>query len=197
MEGNAKTQESVISRHPNVHFSSQSSEWETPQALFDEYDRQYGFTLDVCASHENAKCDFYCTQEGTFFKGIDDRWGKHDGLSMPWIDEICWMNPPYGREIGAWVGKAASESKNGALVVALLPARTDTRWFHEWIYNKENVSIEFLKGRLKFGRSKNSAPFPSMICVFSPPSPVDPKPIKDDIFMRNALISKLSLDKRL
>jgi site-specific DNA-methyltransferase (adenine-specific) len=77
------------------------------------------------------------------------------------------MNPPYGRDLGKWVKKAADEAKRGATVVALLPARTDTKWFHDHIYKKPYVQIEFLKGRLKFGSSKNSAPFPSMIVVFT------------------------------
>ena len=133
-----------------VMFSSKKTEWETPQALFDELNREFGFTLDVCALPENAKCDLFFTP-------------KTDGLSQSWKGHMCWMNPPYGREIGKWVKKAYEESQRGATVVCLLPARTDTRWFHEYCTKGE---IRFIKGRLKFGGCKNSAPFPSMIVIF-------------------------------
>jgi len=133
-----------------VMFSSKKTEWETPRALFDELNREFGFTLDVCALPENAKCDLFFTP-------------KTDGLSQSWKGHMCWMNPPYGREIGKWVKKAYEESQRGATVVCLLPARTDTRWFHEYCTKGE---IRFIKGRLKFGGCKNSAPFPSMIVIF-------------------------------
>lgn len=136
----------------DIMFSSKTDLWETPQEFFDELDREFHFTLDVCALPENTKCSRYYTPE-------------QDGLSQPW-EGVCWCNPPYGREIGAWVRKALFSSAGGATVVMLLPARTDTRWFHEYIYNK--AEIRFIKGRLKFGNSKNSAPFPSMLVVFRP-----------------------------
>lgn len=136
----------------DVMFSSKTDLWETPQELFDELNHEFHFTLDVCALPENAKCSRYYTPE-------------QDGLSQPW-EGVCWCNPPYGREIGAWVRKALFSSARGATVVMLLPARTDTRWFHEYIWNK--AEIRFIKGRLKFGGSKNSAPFPSMLVVFRP-----------------------------
>lgn len=82
---------------------------------------------------------------------------EQDGLSMPW-------NPPYGRQVGQWVKKAYMSAQTGALVVMLLPARTDTAWFHDYIYRR--AEIRFVRGRLKFGGSRNSAPFPSMVCVF-------------------------------
>lgn len=123
-------------------FSSQSDMWETPQELFDKYNEIYHFETDVCAVPENAKCEKYYTPE-------------KDGLVQEWMG-VCWCNPPYGREIGKWI-KKAHESK--ATVVMLLPARTDTKWCLPY------GEIKFLKGRLKFG-GKNSAPFPSMICVF-------------------------------
>ena len=133
-------------------FSSKKTEWETPQALFDELDREFGFTLDVCALPENAKCDLFFTPE-------------MDGLSRSWKGYTCWMNPPYGREIKKWVGKAWGENRyNRTTVVCLLPARTDTRWFHDYIYNK--AKIRFLKGRIKFVGAENSAPFPSMIAIY-------------------------------
>ena len=129
-------------------FSSKTDMWETPQNFFDELNKEFRFTCDVCAIEENAKCAKFYTPE-------------QDGLKQTWGGGVCWMNPPYGREIGKWV-KKASESK--ATVVCLLPARTDTRWFHDYIYGK--AEIRFVRGRLKFGGSKNSAPFPSMVVVF-------------------------------
>ena len=135
----------------DVMFSSATDLWETPQDFFDKLDAEFGFTTDVCAVPENAKCDCYFTPEV-------------DGLSIAWAGR-CWMNPPYGRKIGKWVKKAHDEVERGVpLVVCLLPARTDTKWFHDYIYGK--AEIRFIRGRLKFGGSKNSAPFPSMIVIF-------------------------------
>ena len=132
-------------------FSSKKEEWETPQALFDELNEEFHFDVDVCALPENAKCDRYYTPE-------------IDGLKQDWRG-VCWCNPPYGRKIGEWVAKAA---KSEAVVVMLLPARTDTRWFHDFIYKAENADIRFIRGRLKFGGAENSAPFPSMLVIFRP-----------------------------
>lgn len=123
--------------------------WETPQSFFDKLNKEFIFELDVCANAENAKCDKYFTEE-------------IDGLNQEWKG-ICWMNPPYGREIGKWVKKAYVSSLNGAIIVCLLPARTDTRWWHDYCMHGE---IRFVKGRLKFGNSKNSAPFPSAVVIF-------------------------------
>ena len=110
----------------SVHFSSATCEWETPQALFEELNRIFGgFTLDPYATAENAKCARYFTRED-------------DGLTQPWSGKV-FMNPPYGREIGRWVEKAHWVSLEGALVVCLLPARTDTRWWHE--YGKKGMCI--------------------------------------------------------
>lgn len=135
-------------------FSSKTDLWETPQDFFDRLNDEFHFNVDVCATPENAKCDKYFTKE-------------NDGLSQSWgMGHTCWCNPPYGREIGKWVQKAYLSSRDGNTVVMLLPARTDTKWFHEYIYNQ--AEIRFIKGRLKFGNSKNSAPFPSMIVVFKP-----------------------------
>ena len=133
----------------SVHFSSATDLWATPLAFFDELNKEFGFELDVCALPENAKCEKYYTPE-------------IDGLKQQWRG-ICWMNPPYGREIGAWMKKAYESSLDGATVVCLVPARTDTRWFHDFAMRGE---IRFIKGRLKFGDSKNSAPFPSAVVVF-------------------------------
>lgn len=134
----------------DVHFSSKTDDWATPQDFFDKVAERFPFTLDVCATPENAKCEQFFTKE-------------HDGLQQKW-EGVCWMNPPYGREIGHWVHKAyASSWINGATVVCLVPARTDTKWWHDYCLKGE---IEFIKGRLKFGGSKNSAPFPSALVVF-------------------------------
>ena len=130
-------------------FSSASDLWETPQDLFDEFDREFHFTLDACALPENAKVGEYYTPE-------------QDGLSQPWTG-VCWCNPPYGRKIGLWVKKGLLSSLQGATVVMLLPARTDTKWFHDYILNR--AEVRFLRGRLKFG-GVHQAPFPSMLAVF-------------------------------
>ncbi|PTF10627.1 DNA N-6-adenine-methyltransferase [Staphylococcus devriesei] len=135
-----------------VHYSSKSNEWATPQNLFDELNDEFNFTLDPCATDENAKCGKYFT--------IED-----DGLSKDWSKDVVFMNPPYGREIKKWIKKAYEESLNGATVVCLIPARTDTTYWHDFIFDKAN-DIRFLRGRLKFGNSKNSAPFPSAIVVY-------------------------------
>lgn len=142
-----------------VIFSSKSAEWETPQWLFDKYNDIYHFDLDVCASDTNHKCINYFTKE-------------QDGLMQNWAGHTCWMNPPYGREIIHWISKAWATiaiRDPHTIVVALLPARTDTKWFHQFIYKlTPYTEIEFLKGRLKFGGyiGKNAAPFPSMIVKF-------------------------------
>lgn len=133
-----------------VHFTSETDLWETPQELFDKYNDVYNFEVDVCANEQNKKCDkFYSKEE--------------DGLSKTWSG-VCWMNPPYGRGIGKWIEKAYNSSLSGATVVCLLPSRTDTKWFHDFC---KKGDIEFLKGRLKFGNSTNNAPFPSMVVVFN------------------------------
>jgi phage N-6-adenine-methyltransferase len=135
----------------DVHYSSKTDLWETPADLFETIKADYNPTLDVCAIPENAKCDRYFTPE-------------QDGLSQEW-EGVCWMNPPYGRAIGKWVKKAYEASQRGATVVCLLPARTDTAWWHDYVMRGR---IKFLRGRLKFGGGKNSAPFPSAIVVFDP-----------------------------
>jgi phage N-6-adenine-methyltransferase len=139
----------------NVHFSSETDDWATPQGLYDLLDTEFGFQLDVCASEQNAKCERYFTR--------DD-----DGLTRTW-EGVCWMNPPYGAEIGQWVAKAHESSKAGATVVCLVPARTDTHW---WWNHARYGEVRFLRGRLKFGDSENSAPFPSAVVVFGPPADV-------------------------
>lgn len=136
-----------------VHFSSASDDWATPQNFFDALDQEFGFTLDVCASASNAKCPNY------FTRGVD-------GLSQRWGRERCWMNPPYGREIKAWMRKAVEASRRGALVVCLVPARTDTAWWHDYAVQADE--IRFVRGRLRFGDAKHAAPFPSAVVIFRP-----------------------------
>lgn len=132
-------------------FSSKSDEWSTPQNVFDELDKEFHFTLDPCATDDNHKCDKYFTLE-------------NDGLSENWGGYRVFCNPPYS-EIDKWVEKAYRETRNdNTLVVLLIPSRTDTRYFHNYIYQR--AEIRFVKGRLKFGDGKGSAPFPSMIVIF-------------------------------
>ena len=135
----------------NIHFSNNTNEWSTPQKLFDRLNWIFNFTLDPCATKENAKCQKYYTKE-------------QDGLKKDWNNEKVFMNPPYGREIGKWIEKAYKESLKGTLVVCLIPARTDTKYWHDYIFNK--AMIKYLKGRLKFNDTKNSAPFPSAIIIY-------------------------------
>ena len=132
-----------------VCFSQKSDEWETPDWLFDELDQEFRFTLDAAASDVNHKCDAYYTKES-------------DGLNHPW-SKSTWVNPPYGRVIRKWVEKADAECKKGNTVVMLVPARTDTKWFHDFIYGKHEV--RFIKGRIKFSGHKYNAPFPCMVVV--------------------------------
>jgi phage N-6-adenine-methyltransferase len=130
-----------------VHFSSATDLWETPQAFFDALDQEFHFETDVCALPENAKCSRYFTPE-------------QDGLKQEWTG-VCWCNPPYGRQIGKWVEKAA---KSKATVVMLVPARTDTAWFHDWVLPLADV--RFVRGRLRFSGNRHNAPFPCMVVVF-------------------------------
>lgn len=135
-----------------IMFSSATDLWSTPQDFFDELNAEFNFTLDPCATRENAKCARFFTVED-------------DGLKQDWQGETVFCNPPYGREIGKWVKKCYEESKKpGTTVVMLIPARTDTSYFHDYIYGKAR-EIRFIRGRLKFGDAKNSAPFPSMVVV--------------------------------
>jgi phage N-6-adenine-methyltransferase len=138
-------------------FTSATDEWGTPPDLFAYYHRIYGFELDVCASAENAKCAQYF-----------DR--KANGLMQEWAPAKCWMNPPYGNGISEWVRKAYQESRRGALVVCLLPARVDTGWWHDYAAKGR---MEFLRSRVAFvgtdpGQKGHNAPFPSAIVTFMP-----------------------------
>ena len=137
-------------------FSSKSDMWGTPGGFFEKLNQKYKFTLDACASKENHKCEKYYT--------IED-----DGLSKSWVNEVVFVNPPYS-DVGKWVAKAYYESaNNGATVAMLIPSRTDTKYWHDYIMNAAN-KIYFIKGRLKFENGSHkvshSAPFPSALVVF-------------------------------
>lgn len=135
-------------------FSTGKNDWETPQELFDELNSEFHFTLDPCAEPATAKCKKFYTKED-------------DGLSKDWTGEIVFCNPPYSdKQQTKWVKKCYEHWKNGGTAVMLIPARTDTKRFHEYINGI--AEVRFLKGRIKFGNAKNSAPFPSMIVVFKP-----------------------------
>ncbi len=130
---------------------SESPEWETPQWLFDLLDNEFHFQVDVCASENNHKCERYYSR-------------ADDGLTQDW-PAICWMNPPYGREIALWMAKATAEARKGIVVVCLVPARTDTEW---WWENCIAGEIRFIRGRLQFTGSNTAAPFPSAVVVLGP-----------------------------
>ena len=137
----------------SVHYSSKTNEWGTPQDTFDKLNEEFNFTLDPCATKYNAKCPKFYTKED-------------DGLSQDWGGERVFMNPPYGRTINKWIEKAYKESLKGATVVCLIPSRTDTRYWHDYIF--PYAEIRFLKGRVKFGKNGiyAPAPFPSAIAIF-------------------------------
>lgn len=133
-------------------FSSNTNEWATPVAFYEELNKEFNFTLDPCATDANHKCNKYFTKE-------------IDGLAQSWAGEVVFCNPPYGKELGKWVKKCYEEHiKHGITVVMLIPARTDTTYFHSYIYNY--AEIRFIKGRLKFNDGKQGAPFPSMVVIY-------------------------------
>ena len=133
-------------------FSSNSETWETPQNFYEKLNKEFHFTLDPCALPANAKCKMFFTPED-------------DGLTKDWSGQRVFCNPPYGRKIKAWVKKCHDEAQKNTLIVLLIPARTDTTYFHQYIWHK--ATIRFIKGRLKFGNSKQSAPFPSMLAIWN------------------------------
>jgi phage N-6-adenine-methyltransferase len=144
-------------------FSSQETgdHHATPQDFFDTLDAEFNFTLDACASDRNRKASEWF--------GLDhpDR-DRRDGLASPWETYgAVWCNPPYGRSIGAWMEKCSAEAAAGRTVVALVPARTDTRWFHDHVL-AVGAEVRYVRGRLKFGGQANSAPFPSVVIVYRP-----------------------------
>ena len=136
----------------SVLFSSKNDDWATPQSFFDKLNDEFHFTLDPCALPTNAKCNIFFTE-------------KENGLIQDWSGHSVFVNPPYGRKIAVWVEKCYQEArKEKTKVVMLIPARTDTIYFHKYINGK--AEIRFVKGRLKFGNSRHGAPFPSMVVVF-------------------------------
>ena len=142
--------------------SSKNMNWCTPQDFFDKLDAEFHFALDAAATDKTAKCQRYYTPET-------------DGLSQSWdAGGAVFCNPPYGREIKKWVKKAYEEAEKGTTIVLLLPARTDTSWFHDYLYGK--AEIRFLRGRLRFtdadGCAMHPAPFPSMVAVYNPPGKI-------------------------
>lgn len=143
-----------LSPPPEWWQRSETDDWWTPQWLFEPLNKEFHFELDVCASAKNAKCKRYFTRQ-------------QDGLKQEWKG-VCWMNPPYGREIADWVRKAYDSAKKGATVVCLVPARTDTAWWWDYCIQGE---VRFLRGRIKFDNDRNidnSANFPSAVVVFRP-----------------------------
>ena len=133
--------------------ASKTDDWATPQALFDRLNAYHQFDLDAAASSTNHKVDNWL--------GLDHPdSARRDGLTADWDGERVWLNPPYGRILNEWVAKASHHALKGNEVVLLLPARTDTRWFHDYCLMH---AVEFIRGRVKFGDGKASAPFPSMI----------------------------------
>lgn len=133
-------------------FSSRSEEWATPQDFFNDLTKEFHFTLDPCATFENKKCDFFFSKE-------------IDGLRQSWGHQRVFMNPPYGKEIGRWMAKARGAAGLGALVVCLVHARTDTKWWHEHVEGK--AEVRFLKGRLNFS-GLGRVPFPSVLVIYRP-----------------------------
>jgi phage N-6-adenine-methyltransferase len=143
----------IESSQEHVPETVSSAEWSTPIALFAELDREFHFTVDVCASSGNAKCARFYTR-------------SDDGLQQDWAPEVVWMNPPYGRGvIDQWMRKAYESSLGGGTAVCLVPSSTSTRWWHDYAMRGE---IRFVRGRIKFGGSKFSALFPCSIIVFRP-----------------------------
>ena len=136
-------------------YSSRSEEWSTPGDLFHLLDDEFHFTLDPCATAANAKCEKFFTKQ-------------QNGLLEDWGTEIVFCNPPYGVQMRAWARKCHDAALGGATVVLLAHSRTDTRWFHDWVYCRA-AEIRFVRGRLKFGDGKQSAPFPSLVAIFKPP----------------------------
>ena len=139
----------------DLMFSSATDQWATPIDFFAQLDKEFRFNLDPCADDLNHKCEKYFTRE-------------QDGLSQNWGGCRVFCNPPYGRDICKWVKKSYEEGhKENTLVCLLIPARTDTKYFHDYILNR--AEIRFIPGRLKFGGSKNAAPFPSMLVIYRAP----------------------------
>lgn len=141
-----------------VMFSSKKMDCTTPTKFFNDLDNRFNFQWDLAATEDNTKVkNHFITPE---MDSLSDAWPWHK------LSGWLWCNPPYGRGIGNWIKKAYDEAQLGAHVIMLVPARTDTRWFHQYCYNNEYCHIEFIAGRLKFDGLKNAAPFPSMLLIF-------------------------------
>ena len=153
-------------------FSTETDEWATPPETFAALNAEFDFDLDAAATPENRKCGFYFTQADN---ALVRDWTRPGGLE--WLEPATvWLNPPYSK-CRAFIAKAAEEARKGCTVVCLVYARTDTRWFHEHIYDastnqyRPGVEVRFIKGRLKFGGAKAGAPAPSMVVIFRPVQP--------------------------
>jgi phage N-6-adenine-methyltransferase len=137
----------------------QRDDWGTPPGVFARLDAEYHFTLDVCASAWNAKCPRYFTVED-------------DGLQQSWAGETCWLNPPYGQAVTSWLQKASMSRLEGALTVALIPARVGTYWWDRHVAPLPSRDVQFLVGRLRFllpdGPAPDDAPFSSAVVIFRP-----------------------------
>jgi phage N-6-adenine-methyltransferase len=160
-------------------FGSAKTSWETPRELFALLNREFSFTLDVCATRANCKCAAYFSR-------------AEDGLRQKWFG-TCWMNPPYGRAIAAWIKKASCEAGRGATVVCLLPARTDTVWWQETVMKAREIRL--LRGRITFAGANGPAPFPSAIVIFQNVHPKQSAPrvvAWDWQRLRNALYSEVA-----
>jgi site-specific DNA-methyltransferase (adenine-specific) len=136
---------------PELRFKSATNEWPTPDTLWKPLDDEFGFTLDVCSTHENAKCKNHFTL-------------AEDGLKQPW-DGVAWMNPPYGAQLARWVKKCHDEAKRGVLVVGLIPVRSNTSYWHDYIMGNE---IRFVRGYPKFGNAKQGLKAPLAVVVWRP-----------------------------
>ena len=156
--------------------SSKTNEWATQQLLFEDLDKEFKFTLDPCSTHQNHKCDKYFT--------IED-----DGLKQDWSNEIVFMNPPYGGHTGDWIKKALEESRKGAVVVCLIVSSTDRSYWHDYIFPYAS-QIRFIRGRLKFGDAKSTAPFASALVIFSQ------KQYKNKIIYYNESVNKTLFNVR-
>jgi len=140
----------------NGRYNGNGREWETPPEIFGPLHAEFEFTLDPCATPQNAKC-------GRFFTEADD------GLSKDWFGERVFMNPPYGKEIYSWTRKARTESARGVLVVGLLPASTDLKWWHEDVIG--HAEVRYIRGRVRFitdGPYRASGFFPSVVVIWHP-----------------------------
>ncbi len=138
----------------NTRFKSNTVEWPTPPETFDPLNAEFGFTMDVAATAENAKCEKFWTKE-------------QDGLLQKW-EGVCWMNPPYGSQVPKWLKKAIKETENGVTTVCLIPARTNTGWFHDLCLNEKTAEVRFVRGRPKFGDATHGLPQPLAIVIYRP-----------------------------